>query len=298
MHIDICDTKIFFEVFGSKLIPAGPDTKEKPTFIFIHGGAGFLDHTTYLKFWSQFADVAQVIFIDARGSGRSQNDNPDTWNMEQWGKDIHLFCQALNIEKPIVGGISFGGMVAMSYVHQYPDHPAGIILTDTDVKVDRDEILRLVTEKLRENNQPIESGLAITKQFLDGPWTDEVVRAYMNDILNLFGNPPAILDDFTLPDPKYTNSKLGERFIQKDLFEYDYRNKLSNTPCPVLFLSGDQGPMHSLKTAKELIAAFPEDKIEYHIFENAKPACYEFCPERAAEIIRQFIHRLDHQPTR
>jgi len=292
MRVNIGDTQLFFEVYGSKLNPAGANTQEKPTLIFLHGGAGFLDHTCYVPFWSRFADVAEVIFVDQRGSGRSVCNDQSTWNLQQWGKDVYSFCQALNIHKPIVAGISYGGMVAMSYLMQYPEHPLALIMTDTDAHIDREHMLALVKEKLEANNKPVEEGLAITNQFLDGPLTEEVVMKYMYDILNLFGKPVEVIDDFSLVDPQYTNLALGEYFLHGELLSFDYRNKLHNTKCPVLFLSGDQGPLHSLKTAKELICAFPKDKIQYHIFEDSKPACYEADPAKAEQLIKDFILSL------
>jgi len=36
-------------------------------------------------------------------------------NLAQWGADVKSFCGALGIEKPIVYGASFGGMVALAY---------------------------------------------------------------------------------------------------------------------------------------------------------------------------------------
>lgn len=289
MHIDIGDTKLFFEVYGSKLVPAGADTQVKPTVIFLHGGVGFFDHTVYIDFWSQFADVAEVIFLDFRGSGRSPCDDRSTWNLKQWGEDIYQFCQKLHIEKPILAGISFGGMAAMSCSIQHPDFAGGIVLTDTDAHIDQEHMLELVRQKAIENNKPADELVAITKQILTGPITDEVSAKYFFDVLNLFGNPEKVLDKFENTDPSLVNLVLGEYFLTGELLSFDYRDQLKNTACPVLFLSGDQGPMHSLKTAHELIAAFPKDKIQYKIFENAKPACYEFYPEESAKLIRDFI---------
>ena len=37
------------------------------------------------------------------------------------GDDLRAFCGALEIERPIVLGNSFGGMVAMSYATRHPD---------------------------------------------------------------------------------------------------------------------------------------------------------------------------------
>jgi pimeloyl-ACP methyl ester carboxylesterase len=288
-YADIGDVKLFFEVYGSKLKSAGKDTKEKPTFIFLHGGAGYFDHTPYVKFWSRFSDVAEVVFLDQRGSGRSQCNDMSTWNLKQWGKDIYLFCEALGIQKPIVGGISYGGMVAMSYAIQYPDHPLSLILTDTDAYIDKEYMLHLVEEKLKKHNKPIKPGVAATNAMFTGPITDEVFETYFYEVLNLFGKPVEVLDDFSVVDPKYINTKLGEYFLCGELMTFDFRGDLKKTKCPVLFLTGDQGPLHSLKTAKELIASFPKENIQYKIFEGAKPACYELDPLESERLIKAFI---------
>jgi pimeloyl-ACP methyl ester carboxylesterase len=291
-YVNVGDTRLFFETYGSKLLPAGSDTQEKPTFIFLHGGAGFLDHTPYINFWSRFSDVCEVIFVDQRGSGRSLCDDKSTWNLKQWGQDIYHFCEALGIEKPIVGGISYGGMVAMSYMMQYPDHPLALILSDTDVHIDREEMLSLVEAKLKMHQKPVEKGIAITNQLLDGPATSEVFDYYFNEVVSLFGRPAENLDDFSKMDPALSNDNLGSHFLNGELLSMDYRDKLSKTQCPVLFLGGVQGPMHIMKTAKELIAAFPKDKIEYRIFEDAKTAGYEAYPEESEKLIKQFIAKL------
>jgi proline iminopeptidase len=54
------------------------------------------------------ADVAQIIYLDHRGNGRSSGDDPATWNLAQWGDDVRAFCEVLGIEKPVVYGASFG----------------------------------------------------------------------------------------------------------------------------------------------------------------------------------------------
>lgn len=284
---------MYFEVYGSELTGKGEKTAKKPTMIFLHGGAGFLDHTPYVKFWSQFSDVAQVIFIDQRGSGRSQCDDRSTWTLKQWGQDVYDFCKALHINHPLVAGISYGGMVAQSYNIQFPEHPAALILSDTDAHIDREYMVELVKRQLIERNLPVKEGVDITNKFLDGPLDQKVIEDYFCKIVPMFGEEVEILDDFSMSDPKYTNLALGEYFLNGELLSFDFRKKLKNTKCPVLFLTGDQGPMHSLKTAKELIAAFPENKIEYTVYKNAKTACYELYPEKAAKRIRDFICSLN-----
>ena len=104
MKIKINDTNLFYDVYGSKLSILEDSVIEKPTMIVLHGGHGFADHTLYVEFWSQFSTIAQVVFLDQRGCGRSDRAQPDEWNLAHWAEDLFQFCKALGIEKPIIAG--------------------------------------------------------------------------------------------------------------------------------------------------------------------------------------------------
>jgi pimeloyl-ACP methyl ester carboxylesterase len=75
---------------------------------------------------------AQVIYLDHRGNGCSSGEDPQTWNLAQWGDDVRAFCGVLGVEKPIVYGPSFGGMVALAYATRHPEHPDKLILVSTE----------------------------------------------------------------------------------------------------------------------------------------------------------------------
>ena len=76
MYITVNDTRLFFDVEGAKLVPDGPTMREKPTLVLLHGGPG-LDHSIYKPAFATFADIAQVIYLDHRGQGRSERSSPD-----------------------------------------------------------------------------------------------------------------------------------------------------------------------------------------------------------------------------
>ena len=40
------------------------------------------------------ADVAQVVYLDHRGNGRSDAGPKDAWTLAQWGDDVRAFCEA------------------------------------------------------------------------------------------------------------------------------------------------------------------------------------------------------------
>jgi len=132
MFAQVNGARLFFDVEGAGLVPDGPQMRAKPTLLLLHGGPGF-DHTLYRPAFSALADIAQVIYLDHRGNGRSSRDDPAAWNLSQWEDDARAFCDVLGIEKPIVYGASFGGMVARSCVRDaIPEHPGKLILVSTE----------------------------------------------------------------------------------------------------------------------------------------------------------------------
>ena len=71
MWVQVNGVRLFFDVEGAGLVPDGPRMREKPTVVLLHGGPGF-DHSIYKPAFSSLADVAQVVFLDHRGNGRSE----------------------------------------------------------------------------------------------------------------------------------------------------------------------------------------------------------------------------------
>ncbi|CAA9272302.1 MAG: Hydrolase, alpha/beta fold family, partial [uncultured Acetobacteraceae bacterium] len=137
MFAEVNGVKLYFDVEGAGLVADGPLVRAKPTLVLLHGGPGF-DHTIYKPAFSALADVAQIVYLDHRGNGRSAGSDPATWNLAQWGDDVRGLCDALGIDKPIVYGASFGGFVAQSYATRHPDHPAKLVLASTAARVEFD----------------------------------------------------------------------------------------------------------------------------------------------------------------
>src|SRR5215467_10994035 len=112
MRVQVGDFKMFVDVDGAKLRPDGPAMREAPTVVLLHGGPGF-DHSNFKPDFAPLAEYAQVVYMDHRGNGRSDKSETSKWTLAQWGDDVRALCDALEISRPIVLGVSFGGMVAM-----------------------------------------------------------------------------------------------------------------------------------------------------------------------------------------
>ena len=131
MHVSVNGVRLFFDVEGAKLVPDGPVMREKPVLLMLHGGPG-ADHSIYRPAYSALADIAQIVYLDHRGNGRSEDGPREGWNLAQWGDDVSAFCDALGIVDPIVLGASFGGMVALAYATHHPAHPSKLVLISTE----------------------------------------------------------------------------------------------------------------------------------------------------------------------
>jgi len=120
MRITVGDVTLFFDVDGPHLVAEGTTLVERPTLVLLHGGPG-ADHSLFKPECGALRDAAQIVYLDQRGSGRSDTGPPQSWTWTQWADDVALFCAALGIERPILVGTSSGGLVAMVCAARHPE---------------------------------------------------------------------------------------------------------------------------------------------------------------------------------
>jgi predicted alpha/beta-fold hydrolase len=105
MRINIGDVRLYFDVEGAGLVPDGPSMAERPVLVALHGGPG-ADHSLFKPVLGRAAEFAQVVYLDQRGSGRSDAGDPASWTWERWADDVVDFCDALGIANPVLERVS------------------------------------------------------------------------------------------------------------------------------------------------------------------------------------------------
>jgi pimeloyl-ACP methyl ester carboxylesterase len=75
MRVLVNGVRLYFDVEGAGLVPDGAAMRAKLTLILLHGGPGF-DHTIHKPAFAAVADIAQVVYLDHRGNGRSARSQP------------------------------------------------------------------------------------------------------------------------------------------------------------------------------------------------------------------------------
>lgn len=130
MRVTVNDVGLYFDVEGCGLAADGNGMVTKPTLVLLHSGPG-ADHSFFKPEFSSIADLAQVIYLGQRGSGRSDRGDPFTWTWEQWADDVAGFCSALEVQSPVLVGTSSGGRVAVSCAVRHPHLASGLVLDST-----------------------------------------------------------------------------------------------------------------------------------------------------------------------
>jgi pimeloyl-ACP methyl ester carboxylesterase len=82
MHVDVKGTRLWFDIDGAALVPDGDRMRERPTVVLLHGGPGSFDHSYFKPDFARLSEVAQVVYLDLPGHGRSGWGDPADWSFE------------------------------------------------------------------------------------------------------------------------------------------------------------------------------------------------------------------------
>lgn len=280
MRVRIGDVSLFVDFDGAGLVTNGPEMRQKPTLLLLHGGPGF-DHSNFKPAFSCLSDVAQIVYFDHRGQGRSDLGRPGEWNLDNWADDVVALCTALGIEQPIVLGLSFGGMVAQAYATKYPEHPSKLILMSTAARIRLDRVFaafeRLGGSQVRE----------VAEAFWADPNSDSV-QTYLETCLPFYTQSPA---DPDMLARSVMNTDVLFHFSGKggEFTSFDFLPKLNRVACPTLVMGGTEDPVTPFADAEDIAAALPVNLVRLEKFDGCGHGVYRDDPDHAFQLLREFI---------
>ena len=111
------------------------DPKLKP-IVFIHGFP--YDHTMWDKQIDDLKSNYFCVTYDIRGLGQSPIGDGQ-YTIESFVDDLELIIRELNLDKPILCGLSMGGYISLRAVERNESNYSGLILCDTRSSADTDE---------------------------------------------------------------------------------------------------------------------------------------------------------------
>jgi proline iminopeptidase len=277
VRVAVGDTHLYFDVEGMGLVPDGPTMRERPVVVCLHGGPGF-DHSMLKTSLAPLADIAQLVFPDHRGQGRSDPSEPARWNLDTWIDDLRGFCEALGLERPVILGQSFGGVVAMGAAIRYPELPGKLIVSSSIARFRLDRALPMF-EKLGGAEARV-----VAERYLTDP-NQEHLDEFMAVCLPLYNTSP--FDPDVIERVVRRREEVGFHFFRGEAFTYDWFADLGRIKAPTLILAGELDPITTLADHEDMAAAIPGSRLE--VFPDAGHGVFRDKPQEALAVIREFI---------
>ena len=97
--------------------------------VFIHGA--IMDHRMWATQMDALDDEFTTVAYDVRGHGRTGKSDVPTYTVDLYVEDLDALLTALDLERPVLCGLSLGGCIAQAYAATYPEKIAGLVLVDT-----------------------------------------------------------------------------------------------------------------------------------------------------------------------
>ncbi len=241
--VDANGVMIYYKILG----------RGEPLMI-VHGGPG-ASHDYFLPYLLPLARHNKVVFIDERGSGRSQKlEDRSGYTVENMVEDVELVRTSLNLGKINLLGHSYGGALAQAYALKYQRNLSHLILASTwSSTITMNQVLLRMKQnmapELRERIDKMEAAglFGHGKDYEKNRYTAEYMIAAWGE-----GYFPYLYQNH--PDPNYDPigqgtsawdlyremwGEHGEFVIDGNLKSVEYTDRLASIKVPTLILVGD-----------------------------------------------------------
>jgi proline iminopeptidase len=220
----------------------------------VHGGPG-ANHDYFLPHLLPLARSHRLIFIDERGSGRSERlEDASLYTVEAMVEDVEAVRLALNLGKISLLGHSYGGVLAQAYALKYQQNLSHLILNSTFPSTRQmNEVLarekaQMPVDKLKRLDELEQAGLFGKGESWERgryPAEYEALAWGPGYFPFLYGARPDSNYDPTSGAP--TNWELyramwgehGEFVIDGNLKSVEYLDRLPSIHVPTLIMAGD-----------------------------------------------------------
>jgi pimeloyl-ACP methyl ester carboxylesterase len=270
--------RLFVDIEGAGLVTDGAQMREKPTLLLLHGGPGY-DHSGFKPLFSRLADIAQIVYVDHRGHGRSDRRPAHEWTLDTFADDVVRLCERLSIVKPIVLGQSFGGFVAQRYLARHPAHPGKVILSSTTHHMGLARKLAMF-EKL---------GGPEARASAEAFWTqpNSQTWAEYNRVCKRWYN--TTLQDDEAGQRTVFNTDILFASASGEQRTMNLLPGLARAQCPVLVMAGDADPVTPIEDAHDIVAALPPQWVQFERFANVGHGAWRDDADAAFAVLRRFI---------
>jgi pimeloyl-ACP methyl ester carboxylesterase len=284
MRIEVDGVRLYFDVEGAGLVGEGPRMVARPTVVLVHGGPG-ADHSVFKPWLSPLADTAQLVYLDLRGSGRSDRGEPHEWEWDRWASDIVALCDALEIDAPVLLGSSAGTWVALQAALDHPSRVRGLVL-DSAMPATHEHAL----EVFARTGGP--EAVEAARRFYAAEPGEEVTREFVDRCIPLYTRrmPDALRPDLLARIER--NPDVEWRLRTGRLAAFDPWDRLHEVTCPTLILAGEDDPVTPAVEAARLAEALTNARARLVRYDDCGHGVFREVPGAALAATREFLATL------
>ena len=268
-HIKVSDIEIYYEIHW-----------QGQPLVFIHGA--FVSSTMWRPQIDFFAKNFQTVTYDIRGHGKTGLSSLKKYSIELYADDLYNLLEILNINRPIICGLSLGGMITQVFATKYPERYTALILADTAATITLtrwDYIMRylvgpkwlmLLSLRMIGVKRFIRFSFWLAKFTRSKEWVgnEEIVKYEKSEMLSL--------------DKKEYLKIFGSL--------YDFKlQELSRVKVPTLVLNGEHEAKSIFKHAETIKSLIPDCDVE--IIKNAGHTSNMENPEEYNKKIADFLKK-------
>ena len=257
-EVDLGDVTIHYEEVGS-----GP-----LAYVFCHGGGdngqGFVEE---FPFWQQH--FPRVVTWDNRGVG--QSSRAAKYSVPLFASDLARLLDHLGVEKAVMHGYSWGGVLTQQFALDYLDKCAAIIIDSSSSEVNLassenwyklGEVARLGAEAKVGEFRPAFEGHASSAQ--------------------------ASQDRSRTIPPENLDSHVAVLRALAGLREHPFTPRLKHITCPALIVGGGKDGTAGAGGSVVLSRNLPNAKLQ--VFQDAGHGIYKQKQEEFRALVVEFCH--------
>lgn len=242
-------------------------------WVMLHGwcsdGLGFMLQTS-------FAYQYRLVFPDLRGHGKSPKPHSPC-SAALLASDVGRLLEKTGIESVILGGGSFGGMVALQFALDYPQKVRALILSDTtSTFAASTQFMDMVIPMLSAPNaaemvRGMISSLALGAEMANSPLGAMLIEASLERLEDL--DPASLLE------------------VTKGMKDFEVTHRLSEIKVPSLIIAAKRDMVVPLRFSEEMHKQIAGS--EYVVIDSDHGTPF-FRPDEWNRAVRKFLKKLGH----
>ncbi|HEX5452116.1 MAG TPA: alpha/beta fold hydrolase [Candidatus Limnocylindrales bacterium] len=238
--------------------------------VFMHGLGGSHESWSYQ---APLADEFRIVTYDERGSGKTQKA-AGPYSIELMADDLLALLDHLELQDPVLVGLSMGGGIAQTFELKYPGRARGLGLlsTSSEFSEGKRQVFRTRADTAERD------GMSSLVDSMVVRWFSPAFTAEHPDVVGDVRGAQLAHDPRAFAARCRANSERG------------WTDRLGSISCPVLYVGGELDPGNFMSSVDTYKATVPT--IDVHVIPGASHCIQIERPDLLNPLIANFVRGL------